>query len=131
MLSSNHFTEPKNYRPISLHPLVSKIIEKVIHDQTLNYLDENNIIYKYQSGFRSNHSTNSCLSYLCNKVQKGFERGMLTGMTLVDLQKTFDTIDHQILLKKMRYLGFTDSAISWFRSYLENRTFSSGEGFPF
>ena len=117
-------TEPKNYRPISLLPLVSKIIEKVIHDQTIKYLDENNIIYKYQSGFRSNHSTNSCLSYLCNKVQQGFEKGMLTGMILIDLQKAFDTIDHEIFLKKMRYLGFSDSAINWFKSYLENRTFS-------
>ncbi|MFM1566744.1 MAG: RNA-directed DNA polymerase, partial [SAR86 cluster bacterium] len=117
-------TEAKNYRPISLLPLISKIIEKVIHDQTQKYLDENKIIYKYQSGFRSNHSTNSCLSFLCNKVQQGFERGMLTGMILIDLQKAFDTIDHQILLKKMRYLGFSDSAINWFRSYLENRTFS-------
>ena len=49
---------------------------------------------------------------------------MLTGMILIDLQKAFDTIDQQILLKKMRYLGFSDSVINWFRSYLENRTFS-------
>ena len=117
-------TEAKNYRPISLLPLVSKIIEKVIHDQTQKYLDENKIIYKYQSGFRPNHSTNSCLSYLCNKVQQGFEKGMLTGMILIDLQKAFDTIDHQIFLKKIKYLGFSNSAINWFRSYLENRTFS-------
>ena len=116
-------TEPKNYRPISLLPLISKIIEKVIHDQTQKYLDENNILYTYQSGFRSNHSTNSCLSYLTNKVQQGFEKGMLTGMILIDLQKAFDTIDHQILLNKMRYLGFSTSAIEWFRSYLKNRIF--------
>ena len=45
-------------------------------------------------------------------------------MILIDLQKAFDTIDHKILLKKMRYLGFSDSAINWFKSYLENRTFS-------
>ena len=63
-------TEPKNDRPISLLPLVSKIIEKVIHEQTIKYLEENNIIYKYQSGFRSKHSTNSCFSYLYNKVQQ-------------------------------------------------------------
>ena len=116
-------TEPKNYRPISLLPLISKIIEKVIHDQTQKYLDEKNILYTYQSGFRPNHSTNSCLSYLTNKVQQGFDRGMLTGMVLIDLQKAFDTIDHQILLKKMKYIGFSTSTIEWFRSYLQNRTF--------
>ena len=117
-------TEPKNYRPISLLPLISKIIEKVIHDQTQAFLDENDIIYKYQSGFRPNHSTNTCLSFLCDKVQKGFEKGMLTGMILIDLQKAFDTIDHKILIKKLSYLGFTKSAISWFKSYLESRIFS-------
>ena len=65
---------------------------------TLNYLDKYNILYKYQSGFRSNHSTNSCLSFLSNKVLTGFEKGMLTGMILIDLQKAFDTIDHDILI---------------------------------
>ena len=66
---------------------------------------------------------NSCLSYLSNKIQKGFEEGNLTGMILIDLQNAFDTIDHEILLCKMKYLGFTESAINWFRSYLANRTF--------
>ncbi len=116
-------TEAKNYRPISLLPLVSKIIEKIIHNQTESFLEKHEIIYKYQSGFRKNHSTNSCLSYLSNKIQKGFEEGNLTGMILIDLQKAFDTIDHEILLCKMKYLGFAESAINWFRSYLANRTF--------
>ena len=117
-------TEPKNYRPISLLPLISKIIERVIHDQTQKYLDKNDILYKYQSGFRANHSTNSCLSFLTNKVQNGFEKGNLTGMILIDLQKAFDTIDHKILLNKMEFIGFSASSINWFKSYLESRTFS-------
>ena len=116
-------TQTKNYRPISLLPLVSKIIEKVIHNQTESFLEKHKIIYKYQSGFRKNHSTNSCLSYLSNKIQKGFEEGNLTGMILIDLQKAFDTIDHEILVYKMNYLGFAESTINWFRSYLANRTF--------
>ena len=116
-------TECKNYRPISLLPLVSKIIEKVIHNQVDSFLRSHNIIYKYQSGFRTSHSTNSCLSYLSNKVQNGFEEGNLTGMILIDLQKAFDTIDHEILLLKMEHLGFAESTISWFRSYLADRTF--------
>ena len=61
-------TDPKNYRPLSLLPLISKIIEKIIHDQTQNFLDKNNIIYRYQSGFRLFYSTDSCLSYLSNKM---------------------------------------------------------------
>ena len=54
-------TAPQNYRPIFLLPLISKIIEKVIHDQTRSFLDKNNIIYRYQSGFRKPFPTNSCL----------------------------------------------------------------------
>ena len=66
-------TDPKNYRPISLLPLISKIIEKIIHDQTQNFLDKNNVIYRYQSGFRKFYSTDSCLSYRNNKTATGFE----------------------------------------------------------
>ena len=61
---------PKNYRPISLLPLVSKMIKKVIHDQTQSFLDKNNIVYRYQSGFRKFFPTNSCLSHLNNKIAK-------------------------------------------------------------
>ena len=88
-------THPKNYRPISLLPLISKIIEKVIHDQTQEFLKDNKIFYKFQSGFRKDYSTDSCLSYLNNKIATGFESGQHTGMILIDLQKAFDTINHE------------------------------------
>ena len=113
--------EQKYYRPISLLPLVSKIFEKIIHSQTQSYLDENNILYKYQSGFRARHSTDTCLSLLNEKILKGFDEGKLTGMILIDLQKAFDTINHQILLMKLKYLGFSESTIQWYKYYLDNR----------
>ena len=116
-------TDPQNYRPISLLPLISKVIEKVIHDQTQSYLSEKDILYKYQSGFRSNHSTSSCLVYLTDLISKGFDSGLYTGMILIDLQKAFDTIDHEILLEKMICLGFSKEVIQWFKCYLTNRTF--------
>ena len=116
-------TLPKNYRPISLLPLISKIIEKVIHDQTQAFLDENKILYRFQSGFRKNFSTDSCLSYLNNKIVTGFESGLYTGMILIDLRKAFDTIDHKILIEKMEFLGFSKNVILWFKSYLTNRIF--------
>ena len=116
-------THPKNYRPISLLPLISKIIEKVIHDQTQEFLDANKVLYKFQSGFRKGYSTDSCLSYLNNKVATGFESGLHTGMVLIDLQKAFDTINHEILINKMEFLGFSKSVTLWFKSYLSNRKF--------
>ena len=61
-------TDFNNYQPISLFPIVSKIIEKIIHDQTMEYLTDNKILYRYQSGFRKNHSTDTCLSYLTDKI---------------------------------------------------------------
>ena len=114
---------PPNYRPISLLPLVSKIIEKVIHDQTQTFLDKNDIIYRYQSGFRTFFSTDSCLSYLNNKIPSGCESGLYTRMILIDLQKAFDTVNHDILLKKMEFIGFSDKTTKWFKSYLSNRKF--------
>ena len=116
--------ETQNYRPISLLPLVSKIFEKIIHAQTQQFLDENDILYKFQSGFRQNHSTDTSLSYLNDKILHGFDNGCFTGMILIDLQKAFDTIDHNIFLKKLKYLGFSESAIAWYRSYLSDRYFS-------
>ena len=105
-------TDPKNYRPVSLLPLVSKVIEKVIHNQTEIFLNKNKILYKYQSGFRKSFSTNSCLTLLTDKINKGFESGKYTGLILIDLQKAFDTIDHEILLKKIGCIGFSENVIS-------------------
>jgi len=113
----------ENYRPISLLPLISKIFEKIIHNQTQIYLDENNILYKFQSGFRKNYSTDTNLVYLTDKILNGFEKSLYTGMVSIDLQKAFDTIDHDIFLKKLKCLGFAESSIDWFKSYLESRYF--------
>ena len=65
-------TDPKNYRLVSLLPLVSKVIKKVIHNQTEIFLNKNKILYKYQSGFRKSFSTNSYLTLLTDKINKGF-----------------------------------------------------------
>ena len=95
--------DPIKFRPISLLPLISKIMERIIHDQTMNFLSGNNVLYKFQSGLRKICSTDSCLSYLHVKITKGFgfDSGLLTGMVFIDLQKAFNTIDHNILdLKK-------------------------------
>ena len=116
-------TDPKNFRPISLLPIVSKIIEKVIHNQAMNYLTENTVLYKYQSGFGKNHSTDTSLAYLTDKILTGFDSGLLTGMILIYLQKAFDTINRDILLNKMSALRFSNRSVNWFQSYLSNRSF--------
>ena len=74
------------------------MLEKVIHDQTSNFLNSKNVSYTYQFGFPKKHSTDFCLSYLNDKILKYFDRGMMTGMILINLQKAFGTIDHEVLL---------------------------------
>ena len=93
-------TDPRNYRPISLLPLISKLIEKAIHIQTQEYLDKNGLIYKFQSGFRKNCSTDSCLAQLTDYIIKGMNKEQHIGTILIDLLKAFDTLDHDALLKK-------------------------------
>ena len=93
-------TDPMNYHPISLLPLISKFLERVMHEQTTEFLHKHKVFDKFQSGFRKNHSTDFCLSCLTDKISNGFNSGLLNGMILIDLQKAFDTIDHY------RRLGF-------------------------
>ena len=116
-------TDPKNYRPVSLLPLISKIFERVVHIQAEKFLSDNNILYRHQSGFRPLHSTESCLTHLSDQILSASDKGCYTGMILIDLQKAFDTLDHSLLLKKLRLLNFSDDTILWFKSYLSNRTF--------
>ena len=123
LLKKGSKLEPKIFRPISLLSLISKVLERVIHDQTQSYLSKNNILYNYQSGFRKYHSTDTCLKFLNNKILKGIDEGLMTGLILIDLQKDFDTIDHKILLNKMTHMGFSMQSITWFSSYITNRTF--------
>ena len=113
---------PSNYRPICLLPIISKVIDRTAHDQTNKSLSEN-ILYNFQSGFIPNHATNLCLAHLTDKILEGFDEGLLTGMILTDLQKTFDTINHKVLLQKLKAIRFSEQSIQWFWSYLCDRIF--------
>ena len=88
--------EPENYKPVSLLPIFSKIIERDLYNQLIEHLEKHDMLHEYQSGFRSKHPVNTCLHHLSNHILKGFESGKTTGMILIDLQKAFDTLDHDI-----------------------------------
>ena len=105
-----------------LLPLVSKTIEKSIHFQIEEFLNKKKLIYMYQSGFRTNHSTDLCLAQLIDFVATGMDKQMHTGI-LVDLQKAFDTLDHGVLLEKLKFFGFRISVIKRFESCLSNKQF--------
>ena len=76
---------------ISPLPLMSKMVEKSVHDHTLYYLQRNELLYSYQSGFKAIHSTDTCLFQVNDMILNGAENGKHTGMILIDLQKAFDT----------------------------------------
>ena len=94
-------TDSSNYRPLSLLPLFCKFFERVILDQTKEFLSLNKILHDHQSGYRKNHSTDTCLSFLNDKILKCFDDGLVTGLVLIHLQKSFVIINHDILLKKL------------------------------
>ena len=104
--------------------MLSKVFEKVVLNQTEKFFSLNKVLCDYQSGFRKNHSTYTCIFFLNDKILKGFDDGLVTGMILIDHKKAFDTINHDIVLKKLSIIGFSNHIVKWFQSYLSNRKFT-------
>ena len=96
-------------------------MERVVYDQLVSYLDKHHIIYEFQSGFRKSYSTDTALTYLTDNLRSNMDKGLLTGVLLIDLQKAFDTVNHSILKQKLETIGLDCPALAWFDSYLTNR----------
>ncbi|XP_054263804.1 uncharacterized protein LOC128987119 isoform X1 [Macrosteles quadrilineatus] len=111
----------ENYRPVSLLPVFSKIIEKVVHTQLQEYLESNRLITNSQHGFRKSHSTNSALISLTDDIYKAMDGSQSTLAVCCDLSKAFDCVDHAVLLKKLTKYGIRGSSWKWFESYLTGR----------
>ena len=115
-------TVPSNFRPISVLPVFSKILERAVHQMIYKYLQEHNLLSAHQSGFRPLHSTSTCLTHVTNTLLHNIDKGYLTGLVFLDLSKAFDTLDHNVMLDKLSDFGFNRSALQWFSSYLTGRT---------
>ena len=113
-----------NYRPVSNLPFLSKVLEKLAFNQVNDFLYRKNIFEKHQSGFRKYHSTETALLKILNDIRWNLDNKKLTVLVLLDLSAAFDTVDHHILLNRLRHLvGLSGTVLNWFCSYLTDRRF--------
>lgn len=107
-----------NYRPISVLSCISKVFERIIYDQLYTYLNDNNLISANQSGFRPFYSTSTALLDATLDWLKTMDQGNLSAVIFLDLAKAFDTVNHDILIHKLRTYGIQPRSLSWFQSYV-------------
>ncbi|KAL0869748.1 hypothetical protein ABMA27_005977 [Loxostege sticticalis] len=108
-------------RPISILPCLSKILERIVCDQLTKYLEEQDILPHYQSGFRKGYGTATALADVVDNLLDAQDRGMVTAMLLLDFSRAFDSINTSLLLSKLTYYGLDISSVKWFHSYLMGR----------
>ena len=111
-----------NYRPISLLSNINKILEKLMFTRVYEFLEKHKCIYKLQFGFRSKHSTNHALINITETIRSALDSKKIAAGIFVDLQKAFDTVNHEILIQKLNHYGVRGTVNKWFLSYLTNRS---------
>ena len=100
-----------DFRPISLLCFLSKVLERIVHDQISAYVEGHHLMDKYQSGFRAGYSTQTTLLKLTDDIRRGRDRKLLTALVSFDFSKAFDSVSHKTLLSKLHSLGFSLSVI--------------------
>ena len=110
-----------NYRPVSLLPQFSKVLEKVFSKRLNNFLEKYELLSNSQYGFRNKRSTSQALLHLTEKLTKSLDNKSITVGVFIDLKKAFDTIDHSLVLNKLEYYGIRGVTLNWLQSYLSNR----------
>lgn len=113
--------KPESYRPVSLVPVLSKIIEIIVYNQVILFLEENEILYSSQFGFRRGRATQDAMDDLISQILQAFEARSYAQVTFCDLSKAFDCVDHSDLLSKLHFYGIQGVALQLFESYLKDR----------
>ena len=113
-----------SYRPVSNLTIISKIFEKCVLKQLSQHLELNNLFCKFQSAYRPGHSCETALMKIYDDTLKFLSPTSYAILVFLDFSAAFDTIDHKILLKRLKYkYGITNNKLNWFTSYLYNRNY--------
>ena len=121
LIKKGIISDPSNYRPISLLSCVGKVFERVIFKYILNFLLDNSLIYKYQSGFMRGHSTVHQLIEIYHNICLSLENREVMCTVFCDISKAFDKVWHRGLLKKLKAYGISGNLLHWFENYLSDR----------
>ena len=104
-----------NFRPVSVLPLFSKILERLMYNRLLAFIEKHNLLYSYQFGFRVGHSPGLALIYLIDKISNALDNGECVIGIFLDVSKAADTVNHDILLKKLDHYGIRGVALDLLR----------------
>lgn len=115
-------TSIDKFRPVAVLSVIDKIFEKILHEQLLSYLEEENLLYPNQYGFRKGCGTDEAVINVINYICGGLDRGYTSvGGIFYDFTKAFDLVDHSIMIQKLEFYGVRGQELNLFKSYLENR----------
>jgi hypothetical protein len=113
----------RSYRPISNLSVVSKLLERLVARQLMDYLRSNDLLPSYQSAYQPFHSTETAVLHMLSDILKAVDSGDVAGLVLLDLSSAFDNVDHDVLLRRLNTsYGINGTAIQWFRSCLTGRS---------
>ena len=115
-------SDPNNFRPISLWYVLSKPLERHVHNHLSNFMENHTLLHHLQSGFRSRHSCHTALSALYDMRLSAIDRSEIVGAVFLDFKKAFDVADHTILLQKLKAYLNNPFVIPFFHSYLSDRS---------
>ena len=121
LFKSGDKLSPSNYRPVAILPIWSKLVERAVFIQMIEYFESNNLIHPSHHGFRANHNTTTALLQMYDNWVEAMDRGEATGVIYLDMSAAFDMVEHSVLLEKLLLYGFDIASYTWIKSYLEDR----------